>query len=73
MHVAFEIIAAALELVFLAINKVFRNLFAVLVDLMVKLNDFLLEYEFSIFIIDRVVLSANFDFVSSDLDDNIGF
>lgn len=73
VHVAFEVLTAALELVFFAVDEVFGNFFAIFVDFIVEIYDFFLEDEFCIFVVDWVVLGAYFDFISSDLNNDIGF
>lgn len=73
VHVALQVLAAAFELVLLAVHQVLGDLFALLVDFVVEVDDFFLEDELGVFVVDWVVVGAYFDFVGGDLHDDVGF
>lgn len=73
VYISFKVVTTSLEFIFLSVDQVFGNLFAIFVNVIVDVDNFLFEYKLCIFIVDWVVLCPYFNFISSNLHNDIRF
>lgn len=73
MHIAFQVVPSFLKLILFTVDKVFRNLFAILVNFIIELEDLLLKYDFRVFVVDGIVLGPYLDLAGRDLNDDVWF